>query len=53
MGCLRDAIAESEHRVSAASLAQFLEDGLGGKDIHLDITGSLDWQSGIRLTARQ
>lgn len=40
--CLRGAIAESEHTASAASLARYLTDGLSTKDIHLDITVSID-----------
>lgn len=40
--CLRGAIAESEHTITAASLAEYLEDRLSTKDIHLDFTVSLD-----------
>ncbi|MGX1161032.1 hypothetical protein FBY31_0604 [Arthrobacter sp. SLBN-100] len=40
--CLQGAIAESEHTASAASLARHLADRLSTKDIHLDITVSLD-----------
>lgn len=40
--CLRGAIAEGEHTASAASLARYLADGLSTKDIHLDITVSMD-----------
>lgn len=42
VACLRGAIAESEHTVTAASLAEYLEDRLSTKDIHLDITVSID-----------
>lgn len=40
--CLRGAIAESEHTATATSLKRYLEDGLSTKDIHLDITVSID-----------
>lgn len=40
--CLQGAIAESEHTATAASLKRYLEDGLSTKDIHLDITVSID-----------
>lgn len=42
VACLRGAIAESEHTSSAASLARHLEDSLSTKDIHLDISVSID-----------
>lgn len=42
VACLRGAIAESEHTATAASLKRYLEDGLSTKDIHLDLTVSID-----------
>lgn len=42
VACLRGAIAESEHTITAASLAEHLEDRLSTKDIHLDITVCID-----------
>lgn len=40
--CLRGAIAESEFTASAESLERYLSEGLSTKDIHLDITVSLE-----------
>lgn len=42
VACLRGAIAESEHTRSAASLARYLQERLSTKDIHLDISVSID-----------
>lgn len=40
--CLQGAIAESEHTATAASLTEYLKDRLSTKDIHLDITVSIE-----------
>lgn len=40
--CLRGAIAVSEHTATAESLTRYLADGFSSKDIHLDITVSID-----------